>query len=167
MRVFECPDTSALSIQHNRRLSDNETLVFLAGGITNCPDWQKEMIARFKDMGDEFMLANPRRASFDITDPTMSKFQIAWEYDHLAAADAIIFWFPYHTLCPITLYELGFHIARSTYTSQDWKKIFVGCHPAYARKFDVEHQLTVAGFDSKVHDNFADLVAEVKLWHNR
>lgn len=150
MNLIECPNTA--------NLSKEDVRVFLGGGISNCPDWQAEMIGRFVDMDSKFTLMNPRRASFDVSSVADSDFQIEWEYFHLSAADAVIFWFPYNTLCPITLYELGVHAAMDT-------TIFVGCHPAYPRKFDVEKQLSLIRPDVTVHDNFAPLVQDVKDWY--
>lgn len=149
MNVIECPTT--LLTDH----SDNFS-IFLAGGISNCPDWQKEMIQRFK--AEDVTLINPRRYSFNIEDPTMSAQQIDWEHDHLEQADAILFWFPFETLCPITLFELGKY-------SQAGKPLFVGCHPAYARAFDVKHQLSLIRPDVTVHDSWEPMIAEAIHWN--
>lgn len=152
MRMIECPN----SLQE----TDDDfftTWVFLAGGITDCPDWQKEMIERFKDV-DDLVLFNPRRKEFDITNPTMSEQQIEWEHEHLKTANAVLFWFPYHALCPITLFELGAAMSRGA-------TVFVGCHPAYPRYFDVVKQVALERPSVKVRDNFADLVEDVKRWH--
>lgn len=154
MKTLECP----AELTREDRNDWRNTLVFVGGGITGCPDWQKEMIARFAELDDQFMLFNPRRANFDVTDPSMSAAQIDWEAKYLVQADAIIFWFPYHTLCPITLFELGKYAAQG-------KKLFVGCHPAYTRKFDVEHQLKLFRPDVVVHDNFTPLVEEIRNWY--
>ena len=105
--------------------------IFLAGGITNCPDWQQEMRSLLQDT--DLILFNPRRAHFPIDDPGAAQEQIEWEHDHLKAADAILFWFPCETLCPIVLYELGAW-------SMTNKLIFVGVHPDYKRRQDVEIQ---------------------------
>jgi hypothetical protein len=151
MKLIQCPDSIS-------EFDDSNTYVFLAGGISNCPDWQVEMVARFKDMPDDLVLVNPRRVRFDTTDESVSGAQIEWEYRHINNATAVIFWFPFHTLCPITLYELGVCAASGV-------PIFVGCHPGYARKFDVEHQLSLIRPDVVVHDNFETLVSQVKTWH--
>lgn len=156
MKVITCPESLDLDAPYNKPLS--QTHVFVGGGISNCADWQKEMIARFRDQDDNLTLINPRRTSFNITDPSESAFQIKWEHDHIKRSDAMIFWFPWETLCPITLYELGIQVGKRN-------KIFVGCHPAYQRKFDVEYQLACEGY-AKPHDNFETLVEEVKFWHN-
>lgn len=148
LKVIECPTMLREDDTQNFTL-------FLAGGITGCPDWQKEMIQRFKN--EDITLINPRRASFDITDPTMSAQQIDWENEHLILADAILFWFPFETLCPITLFELAKYAQRG-------KKIFVACHPAYARAFDVKHQLSLMRPDVTVHSSWEPMIAEAIAW---
>jgi len=80
----------------------NEASLFLAGGISGCPDWQKEIIEKLKDL--PLVLFNPRRASFPIEDKDAARAQIEWEHIHLRKASAISFWFPCETLNPIVLY---------------------------------------------------------------
>lgn len=109
--------------------------VFLAGGITGCPPWQKEMVELLRNT--DLILMNPRREHFPIGDPDAAMEQIEWEHNHLRMADAILFWFPCETLCPIVLYELGAW-------SMTRKPIFVGVHPDYARRQDVEIQTGLA-----------------------
>lgn len=150
MRLITCPNTY--------NLTKGEVSIFLAGGITNCPDWQKEMAKRFEEFGDNVVLINPRRTTFDTSKVGESAFQIEWEYHHIHKNSSIVlFWFPWHTMCPITLYELGTLAATS-----NGPLVFVGCHPAYARKFDVEHQLSLIAPHIQVRDNFTDLVSDVK-----
>ena len=48
--------------------------VFLAGGITGCVDWQKEIASRLRDL--PLVLLNPRRANFPINDPSAASQQI-------------------------------------------------------------------------------------------
>jgi hypothetical protein len=127
--------------------------VFLAGGITGCPDWQSKMVRLLKDT--DLTLLNPRRKSFDMTDPQHSMLQIAWEHRHLFRASAILFWFPKETLCPITLYELG------RWAGERQKRIFVGAHPDYARRIDVVTQLALERPEIKVVDNLEDLASQV------
>lgn len=138
--------------------------VFLAGGISNCRNWQEEMVPLFKAVmsaskpdtlnGFKLVLINPRRADFDITDPNMSAEQIEWEHDHLKRSSVTLFWFPPETLCPITLYELGVAAANG-------RKIFVGCDPAYQRKFDVIKQLSLIRPEVEVVFTLDDLVEQV------
>jgi hypothetical protein len=126
--------------------------IFLGGGITDCPDWQEEICRLLSN--NDVNLVNPRRSDFDVTNPNMSKEQIRWEYEHLSKCDAIMFWFPMETLCPITLYELGFHAGK--------KKLFVGCHPDYKRKFDVTEQLRLVDSSIIVKDSLESLVEQIK-----
>jgi Nucleoside 2-deoxyribosyltransferase like len=155
MKVLQCPDR----LTAEDVVSKRNILIFIAGGISNCPDWQKEMIARFKDIDDSLVLINPRRSSFAIEKQEESSFQIEWERDHLNVCDAILFWFPFQTLCPITLFELGVAAADED------TPIFVACHPAYERKFDVEKQLSLLRPEVEVRDNFEDVVNDVKVWY--
>jgi hypothetical protein len=125
----------------------------MGGGITGCPDWQADAVDYLKDVAD-LALVNPRRASFDVTNANMTVEQIAWEHHHLTNADAIMFWFPCETLCPITLFELGVYAAKGY-------NIFVGCHPDYARKVDVIEQLKNLRPDVKVHQHLHNMLDDV------
>ena len=98
--------------------------LFLAGGITNCPNWQREMVGLLCDT--DLILLNPRRKDFPIHDPAAAEGQIVWEHRHLRGADAILYWFPCETLCPIVLYELGAW-------SMTEKRIYVGVHLEYRK----------------------------------
>lgn len=109
--------------------------IFLAGGISDCHDWQIEVAQWFKDT--DFLVINPRRKDFTICDSTE---QIVWEHTRLRQADMILFWFPCETVCPITLFELGIWAGRE-------KPIFVGCHPDYSRRFDVRLQMSLENID--------------------
>lgn len=106
--------------------------VFLAGGITNCPDWQAEMRHLLRE--NDITVVNPRRADFPIGDPNAALEQIEWEYDHLRKVELISFWFSVGSLNPIVLFELGAALER------DNVKVVVGCHPDYERRQDVEIQ---------------------------
>jgi len=113
------------------------TNVFLAGGITNCPDWQAvliDMIKDYKRITEDVVVYNPRRKNFPIGDPNAAEQQITWEYEHLKNADIIIFWFSVGSLNPIVLYELG------RWGNSSDKMIIVGIDPKYERKQDVEIQ---------------------------
>jgi len=126
VRYIESPETYRVK---------GEKSLFLAGGITNCPDWQWRMKIALKDT--VIVLLNPRREDFPIGDPSAAEAQIKWEYEHLRKASMILFWFPKETLCPIVLYELGAWSMTS-------KILFVGVHPNYKRKQDVEIQTKLA-----------------------
>jgi 5,10-methenyltetrahydromethanopterin hydrogenase len=131
---------------------NNETdhkKVFLAGGITDCPDWQADFIKLMEDV-DNVTLYNPRRASFDVKDPDATEVQIVWEHRHLDEADIIIYWFSRGSLNPIVLYELGKYINTD-------KKILIGMDPEYTRKTDVEVQSKLVGYKDNFYNNIEDL----------
>jgi hypothetical protein len=130
MRYIEAPST------YDEGKSD-DIKIFLAGGISGTPDWQAEMVELLGEQDNNLVLLNPRRKNFPIHDPSAAEAQIKWEHDQLRLADAILFWFPKETLCPIVLYELG------AWSMTD-KHLFVGVHPDYRRRQDVEIQTRLA-----------------------
>ena len=127
--------------------------VFLAGGITGCPNWQAEIVELLNESA--LVLFNPRRANFPIHDPTASEKQIKWEHDYLRKASAILYWFPCETICPIVLYELG------AWSMTD-KPIFVGVHPEYQRRQDVEIQTKFVRPEVEVVYSIKDLANQVR-----
>lgn len=131
-----------------------DTLVFMAGGITGCPNWQQELAELLSGV-DGLVLVNPRRAEFPIGDSNAALEQITWEHDHLRMADAILFWFPKETLCPIVLYELG------AWSMTD-KNLWVGVHPDYARRGDVEIQTRLTRSDVHVVYSLEELAVQIK-----
>lgn len=137
----------ALAPYHGREKS-----IFLAGGISNCIDWQAEVTTLLADA--DLVLLNPRRANFPIHNPAESEVQIKWEFEHLRKATAILFWFPSETLCPITLYELG------TWSMSE-KPLFVGVHPNYQRRADVEIQTRLVRPDVAIVYTIEELVKQV------
>lgn len=127
--------------------------VFLAGGITNCPDWQKELVDDL-DHVRNLTLYNPRRANFDINDPNATEVQIVWEHRHLEEADVIIYWFAKGSLNPIVLYELGKYINTD-------KKIIIGIDPEYTRENDVKVQSKLVGYKDKFYNNMDDMARAI------
>lgn len=112
--------------------------LFLAGGITNCPNWQKELVKLLENT--ELIIFNPRRENFPIEEPNAAYEQIKWEYNKFQVCKQISFWFSTGSLNPIVLFEYG----RWSYVAiKYWQyliKIFVGIDPEYKRKQDVEIQ---------------------------
>ena len=127
--------------------------VFLAGGITNCPDWQQQMVFFLDET--PLALLNPRRNNFPIYDPDAAIEQITWEHKALRDAGSVLFWFPSETLCPIVLYELG------AWSMTD-KPIFVGVHPEYKRRMDVEIQTELSRSEVKIVYTLSDLARQIK-----
>jgi len=126
--------------------------VFLAGGITNCPDWQAYIVDKLKN--EKITIFNPRRKNFPIDDPTAAKKQIGWEYERLRLANINSFWFPKETLCPIVLFELGSALERE-------KPLAIGTNPEYARKIDVEIQTKKRLPDLKIYYTLDGLTEEI------
>lgn len=129
--------------------------LFLAGGITGCPDWQATVRQALESSA--VVLLNPRRANFDVTDPTASEKQITWEHKYLRRATAILFWFPCETLCPIVLFELGAALERN-------QPLFIGCHPDYKRREDVRIQCKLRRPYVKVRETMPGNVMDVIDW---
>lgn len=162
MFYIESPD------ERGRRFSGKKS-VFMAGGITDCPDWQREM--RDHLINTDIVLYNPRRANFPIDDPDAAEAQIAWEHKHLHEADAVMFWFPCETMCPIVLFELGAWSHHQTVASEHnriykyrHKPIFVGAHPEYERRQDVVIQMKLQCPDVVVVESLHQLAGQIDRW---
>jgi hypothetical protein len=132
----------------------NEPSLFLAGGITGCPDWQREMVAGLQDLS--LVIFNPRRAHFP-QHWNVDREQIEWEYTYLRKTTAISFWFPQETLCPITLYELGAW-------SMTNKKIFLGVHPNYQRIQDIKIQTALVRPEIALVQTLEELNRSIRSW---
>ena len=128
--------------------------LFLAGGISNCPDWQTEATVLLGPISG--ITFNPRRSTEFTSD--MASEQIQWEHQALRNSKAILFWFPEETLCPITLFELG------VFSQKLNVPIFVGTHPNYQRKFDVFEQLRLERPEVTVFDTIESVVSEFASW---
>lgn len=106
-------------------------MLFMAGGISDCWDWQSALVEELQKLDTPVIAVNPRRENFPMGDDEAGKFQIKWEYQMLRKADIISFWFPRETLCPITLFELGRHLH---------KRPIIGTEYGYKRAMDVRVQ---------------------------
>ncbi len=144
MQYIEAPQT----------YDGNETSLFLAGGITGCPNWQKDMVAKIKDL--PLVIFNPRRSYFPQHENVVRE-QIEWEYTYLRKATAISFWFPQETLNPIVLYELGAW-------SMTAKKIFLGVHPNYQRIQDIKIQTSLVRPDISIVETLEELHQSIRSW---
>lgn len=133
-----------------------EKSIFLAGGITNCPDWQQELRNMLYDCN--LAILNPRRKNFPINDPNASKEQISWEFNHFKIADIISFWFSRGSLNPIVLFELG------KWLSQKRKPIFIGIDPKYKRKQDIIIQTALERPDIKIVFSLHELAHQIKKY---
>ena len=138
---------------------DNEKYVFLAGGITNCPDWQNDIIERLEHLrSSNLVVLNPRREDFPIHDPSAAYKQIEWEFEALEKADIFSMHFcSGESDQPICMYELGRNILRMQmkYPS-DWEnRIIISVEEGYSRKNDVLIQTELAT-KNKIQVNILD-----------
>lgn len=139
------------------KINPDKKSIFLAGTISGAPNWQKQMADALSDL--DITVINPRRPGDIMKDNDVAMQQIKWEFDRLKQVDVISFYFSPETLNPITLFELG----RHTYGRR--KPIFVGVHPEYARKFDVEVQMHLVGIQPVY--SLEHLISEVYLFMNK
>lgn len=121
---------------------DGFPLVFLAGGITGCPDWQQELRGLLEKQNPDLALLNPRRAEFPMDDPQAARQQITWEFNALRIAKVVSFWFCRETIQPIVLFELGATLERAKHSGGP--TIVVGVDHGYEREQDVMVQIGLA-----------------------
>ena len=115
-------------------ISSNQELIpdiFLAGGVTYSPNWQKEALKMLA--GTDLVVANPRRDEIISAIGETARQQIVWEFENLKSAKVVLFWFP-NAETIITFLELGKELARKS-------RIVVGVDPGYNRRFDIETQV--------------------------
>lgn len=147
------PDMHYIEAPSSYTLQPSNKSIYLAGGITNCPDWQRKIVQLLSDT--DYTLLNPRRKNFPIDDPNAAREQITWEHYALRDAKIILFWFPYETLCPIVLYELGSW-------SMTNKPLYVGVQPEYKRREDVKIQTELVRPDVEVVYSLEMLAEQVR-----
>lgn len=145
MRYIEAPKN------YTRR--KNEKVIFLAGGITNCPNWQQDLV-KLLDI-PHLVILNPRRKNFPIGNPSAAVEQITWEFYSFQKADLISFWFSKGSLNPIVLFELG------KWLVQKEKRIFIGIDPEYQRKQDVEIQTFLERKDIPLGYSLEELAKQI------
>lgn len=128
--------------------------VFLAGGISNCKDWQKAVMQELKDT--DVSIFNPRQEHFDITDKSASYKQIQWEFERLEQMDIFSMYFCNdNSDQPICMYELGRNIVRmQNRFPSDWQnRIVVSVEDGYRRKQDVLIQMKLCAPTLCVNEN--------------
>jgi len=141
MKVITAPE------QYEKQ--EGDVLLFLAGGITNCPNWQKEVIALLEKVNpSDLVVFNPRRDNFPIHDPNAAKEQITWEFKYLNMADIFTMYFcSGESDQPICMYELGRHLHRIS-EENGWDNVIdhtvVSVEDGYKRKNDVIIQTSLA-----------------------
>ena len=112
-------DLRLITALGDRTFAPGTPSIFLAGGISQCPDWQQACIQGIQTIVDatlgvtlgDYIIYNPRRDFFPIDNPTASEAQIKWEFEKLHAAGCIAFWFTPPTQNPIVFYEYGYWLS--------------------------------------------------------
>ncbi len=145
MQVIRAPDTISDSVT---TLASTPS-IFLAGGITNCPDWQATAIEHMQ--GFEGIVFNPRRENWSLHDKPVQ--QIEWEHAYMTTARVILFWFPEESICPIALFELGIWLNSG-------KALAVGCHPKYPRRVDIRTQTRLHRRQLTVWGDLEDVIVK-------
>ena len=144
--------------------------VFLAGGITNCWEWQDKVIEMLQNQIevnlDNLVVFNPRRKNFPIDKPEESRKQIKWEFEMLEQCDIFSMYFcAGESNQPICMYELGRNICRMQMKYPvDWDtRIVITTEDDYKRAKDVRIQTSLAtGFcESAVNNNIKYHVDEI------
>lgn len=141
MRLITAPeDYIALSVE--------EIPCFMAGGLQKC-EWHDTFLDYFNGQDtDHFVLYNPKRSSFDLSDPEVSRKQIEWEFRYLnmyIGKKPYIFSMYFdssESVQPICFYELGRYLALLE--KVQWEHVVVSCHPEFLRKLDVHVQTALA-----------------------
>lgn len=172
MRQVRCPEEWKWwkDTGDNLMVHTGERGLFVAGGISNCEDWQTPFINLLEPLNNLAVL-NPRRLDFDVNDPSMTKFQIEWEHRHIKNCNGISFWFAPETLCPITLFELGGCLHSYSGVALPQRRIFVGIHPGYKRRYDLEQQIPLANTHRDINEKIEicysveALAVQVMDWH--
>lgn len=134
----------------NYEKKSTDICVFLAGGITNCSDWQSEVIDMLSNItnSDNLVIFNPRRDNFDVKNPNETIKQITWEFKMIEMCDIFSIYFCGNTDSdqPICFYELGRNIARMQmkYPGSWDDRIIVSCSKEFKRYRDVQLQTLLA-----------------------
>ena len=127
--------------------------LFIAGGISNCINWQIEFCDRInndKRIKNDIIVFNPRCKEM----PEDEYAQTLWEFERLRKSDIISFWFSEGSVNPITLFEYGRYITSN-------KQIIIGCDPNYTRKSAVMIQTKLERPWLKVNESFEDFYENI------
>jgi hypothetical protein len=133
------------------KTSDPRKGIFLAGGITNCSQWQREVADTLAE-SLPIVVLDPRRDNWDMRNNHVeSVVQIEWESKHLKKSDYIIFWFPATSDCPITLFELGCWLGKGA-------NLMIGTDSDYRRRLDVEVQVALVDPKMKIWNDLNKMI---------
>jgi hypothetical protein len=145
-------------------------VIFLAGGITNCVNWQAQVVDGLRDL--DVVILNPLRTIWPTDDPDASRKQIAWEFAMMRKASCIAFWFTANTLQPITLFELGSWLMFLQMKPNGVlpESILLGVDPGYARLDDISEQIRCSHLPlqlvSSLDEHITQLRKYIQEWWN-
>ena len=96
---------------------ENPNRCFLAGGINNVRDWQREVIDALKrsynnDDLQDYIIYNPRELSENITEKEKYDIPdfIKWDDEHILKSDMLVFYFCKEATQITSVFELGRYI---------------------------------------------------------
>lgn len=134
-------------------IEDDDIVIFLAGGITNCQDWRKSVISNLNKVyknDDRVVIFNPRREVFNVFNEAETFKQIKWEFDAINECDIFgMFFCDSKSIQPICMYELGKQLSYCKYTFGKNENIIhtlIGVEEEYSRKEDVIIQSNLMGY---------------------
>ncbi len=143
MKVVTVPEYYALK--------NDDIAVFLAGGITNCEDWQKEVIEYFKSLPEEktnhLVIFNPRRDKWPKnSDVEEVRRQINWEADYINKSNIFSMYFTNTDKSdqPICFYELGRYARGNDVISYQ---------EGFKRALDVDFQMEILCPTMRINKN--------------
>lgn len=143
MRIYTAPEEYIPQVK--------DVTCFLAGGITDCWNWQQaviEELEKYNDV-DYLVLFNPRRDNFPIDDSNAAQEQIEWEFKYLNMCNIFSMYFCNSTSTqPICMYELGRHATRQVEhgkynIDEPPEHLIVAVENGYSRAQDVYIQMSL------------------------
>ena len=133
----------------------DKILIFLAGGITNCSNWQKTLLENFsltlkeKEYISNILFINPRReSSISFKNEEEIIKQIKWEFKYLNQCDLFTMFFDDTKLSdqPICFYELGKYLNQfqNIYKNNYEEHIIISYKKGFRRTLDLKIQVDLA-----------------------
>ncbi len=159
MRVIAAPE------KYDELFKDKNKYIFcfLAGGITNCWDWQSEVIEslshrEYDENDPELIIFNPRRRDFYVRKTGETRKQIEWEFYAIQDADIFSMYFvASDSDQPICMYELG----RNMYK----RNLIISIETGYKRTNDVHIQTELALGNDIAEDGMSPSLHADKIYN--
>ena len=149
MKILQSPE------EYIFKEKEDKILIFLAGGITNCSNWQDSLIESLKPILKEkeyfqnLILINPKReSSIALNNEKEIIKQIKWEYKYLNQCDIFTMFFDDTKLSdqPICFYELGKYLNQfqNIYKTNFEDHIIISFKNGFRRDLDLKIQIDLA-----------------------